>query len=91
MTSTDTNERTVLRMLSVLMDDYVQNLEMQWCGLFHLHSKLILLGHYEVQMNFYIRTPLISKFALFVNFINDIKLNKYQTISEVILRCTGHS
>lgn len=29
MTSTDTNERTVLRILSFLKDDYAQNLEMQ--------------------------------------------------------------
>ena len=29
MTSTETNERTVLRVLNFLMDDYVQNLEMQ--------------------------------------------------------------
>lgn len=68
MISTDTNERTVLRMLSVFMDDYVQNLEMQWCGLFHLHSKVILLGHYKVQTNFYIRTPLISKFGFICKF-----------------------
>lgn len=40
-------------------------------------------------MNFYIRTPLTSKFALFVNFINDTELNKYQIIREIILRCTG--
>jgi len=59
--------------------------------LFHLHSKVILLGHYDVQMNFYIRTPLTSKFALLVNFFNDTELNKYQITSEVILRCTGHS
>ena len=32
MTSTETNERTVLRVLNFLMDDYVQNLEMQWCA-----------------------------------------------------------
>jgi len=29
MTSTDTNETTVLRILSFLVDDYAQNLEMQ--------------------------------------------------------------
>lgn len=29
MTSTDTNERTVSRILSFLKDDYAQNLEMQ--------------------------------------------------------------
>ena len=32
MTSTDTNERTVLRILSFLKDDYAQNLEMQSCA-----------------------------------------------------------
>lgn len=57
--------------------------------LFLLHSKVILVGHYDVKMNSYITTPLTSKFALFVNFINDTELNKYQIISEVILRCTG--
>jgi len=29
MTTTDTNERTELRILSFLMDDYAQNLKMQ--------------------------------------------------------------
>jgi len=29
MTSTDTNERTVLRILSFLMNDYAQNFEKQ--------------------------------------------------------------
>ena len=57
--------------------------------LFHFHSKVILLGHYDVKMNFYITIPLTSKFALFVHFINDTELNTYQIISEVILRCTG--
>jgi len=49
--------------------------------LFHLYSKVILLGHYNVQMNFYIKTLLTStcKFTLFVNFINDTEVNKYQT------------
>jgi len=78
MTSTDTNETTVLRILSFLVDDYAQNLEMQWCDFIHLHTKVILLGHYDVKMNFYITTCLTSKFALFVNFINDTELNKYQ-------------